>query len=123
MGITAVINSSVNSSALNTAAAAKPVNTQPEINTANNNQDDGTTANNNQPGEQEIKKVTDELNDFMESINTDIKFVLHNKTDELMIQVEDSKTHRVLKEFPPHELLDRIAKIRDCIGAFLDEQA
>ena|GEM_PF-1144338 len=86
-------------------------------------QQSDTTDQKKQPNESELIKVTDELNNFMESMNTDIKFVLHTRTNELMIQVQDSKTHKILKECPSHELLDVVAKMRDYVGALLDKKA
>ena len=66
--------------------------------------------------------MTAEMNKFMQLLNADIKFVLHEKTKTLMVQVVDSKDHKVLKEFPPHELLDTKAKIKDYIGLILDKR-
>lgn len=131
MGITSV-NSNINSSVASTAAV-KPVQTQSDITVKNestidsvkgadNKQNTGTTADQNQPSENEVKNITEELNNFMQSMNTDIKFELHTKTNTLMIQVVDNESHKVLKEVPSHELLDMVAKIRDCIGAFLDKK-
>jgi len=125
---------SVTSSVASTAVVAKPVDTQPEstaksasaislVKSVDNQQNTGTTADKNQPSENQCKKVTEELNNFMQSMNTDIKFVFHNRTDTLMIQVEDGKTHRVLKEFPAHELLDMVAKMKDDVGALVDQKA
>jgi flagellar protein FlaG len=72
---------------------------------------------------EDIENITDGLNDFMQSINTDIKFVLHQKTDTLMVQVVDMEKHKVLREAPPKELLDVLARIRDFVGALLDKKA
>lgn len=71
---------------------------------------------------EDVQKIADGLNDFMASINTDIKFVLHQKMKELMVQVVDTKTHKVLREAPPKELLDTLARIRDFVGALLDKK-
>lgn len=87
---------------------------------------DNTTANNanttKQPSENELAKVTDEINNFMESMNTDIQFVLHTKTNELMVQVQEGKNRKVLKEFPAHELLDAVARMREYVGLLLDKK-
>lgn len=71
---------------------------------------------------EDIENITEGLNDFMQSINTDIKFVLHQKTDTLMVQVVDMEKHKVLREAPPKELLDVLARIRDFVGALLDKK-
>ncbi|MDU2063414.1 MAG: flagellar protein FlaG [Sporomusaceae bacterium] len=70
----------------------------------------------------DVEQIADGLNDFMESMNTNIRFVLHNKMQELMVQVVDNKTHKVLREAPPKELLDTIARIRDFVGSLLDKK-
>lgn len=70
----------------------------------------------------EMGQVTDELNKFMDKINTDLKFEIHEKTNRVMVQVVDSKDQRVIKEFPPHELLDTLAAISDYIGVLLDKK-
>lgn len=76
----------------------------------------------NQLNKTEVEEITEGLNDFMQSINTDIKFVLHQKTDVLMVQVVDMEKHKVLREAPPKELLDVLARIRDFVGALLDKK-
>ncbi|MBC2723828.1 flagellar protein FlaG [Desulfosporosinus sp.] len=70
----------------------------------------------------EIGQVTDGLNKFMETINTDLKFEIHEKTNRVIVQVVDSKDQRVIKEFPPHELLDTLAAISDYVGVLLDKK-
>jgi flagellar protein FlaG len=71
----------------------------------------------------EARKETQEMNKFMKLLNADIRFVLHEKTNTLIVQVVDSKDDTVLKEFPPHEFLDTKAKIREYVGVLLDRHA
>jgi flagellar protein FlaG len=89
----------------------------------NNEQATNKDENKDQLGKKNVEEITDGLNDFMQSINTDLRFVLHRKTDQLMVQVVDIKTNKVLREAPPKEILDTLAKIRDLVGALLDEKA
>lgn len=79
------------------------------------------------PKEKEVSKediaaITDNLNSFMEELSADIRFKVHDKTGTLMVQVFDPKNDRVLREFPPHELLDTVAKISDYVGSLLDKR-
>lgn len=90
---------------------------------ANNEQAANRDENKDRLSKKNVEEITDGLNDFMQSINTDLRFVLHQKTDQLMVQVVDLKTNKVLREAPPKELLDTLAKIRDLVGAFLDKKA
>jgi flagellar protein FlaG len=59
----------------------------------------------------------------MEALNADLQFVLHEKTNRMMVKIVDIKTQKVLKEFPPHELLDTLAAISEYVGALLDKKA
>lgn len=71
---------------------------------------------------EELQNVAADLTKFMQSINTEISFTIHEKTGRMMVQVKDSKG-AVVKEFPSHELLDTIAAISEHIGALLDKKA
>ncbi|MDT8903914.1 flagellar protein FlaG [Anaeroselena agilis] len=74
------------------------------------------------PTPEEMENVTDAMNKFMESLNADLQFAIHEKTNRMMVRVVDVKTHKVLKEFPPHELLDTLAAISEYVGALLDKK-
>lgn len=130
LGITSVNSNSIAAS----EAVVKPVNTRSDITVKNdsttigvkdvdNKTNTGTTADENQLSENELDNITEKLNNFMQSLNTNIQFELHTETMTLMIQAVDNKTHEVIKEFPSHELLDMVARIKDCIGVFLDKKA
>lgn len=71
----------------------------------------------------ELSELTSEMNKFLELVNSDIQFVLHEKTQRLIVRVVDVRENKVLKEFPPHEMLDTLAKIRDYVGLLLDKKA
>lgn len=75
-----------------------------------------------QVDERDLQQITDQLNDFMQSLNTSIHFELHRETETLMVQVEDSQTHKIIKEVPSSELLDMVAKLKESIGAFVDKK-
>lgn len=133
MDITHVNNSSIASTAVvakgntpsDSSITVKNESTTSAVENTDNKQNTGSTADTIQPSESELKKSTEELNDFMQSMNTDIKFVLHTKTNTLMIQIEDVKNHKILKECPPHELLDmaaRLQDLRDYIGTIVDKK-
>ncbi len=70
----------------------------------------------------DMEKMTNEMTKFMESLNTDIQFTLHEGTGRLIVKVIDKQTDKVLKEFPPHQLLDTMAAISKYIGGLLDKK-
>lgn len=94
---------------------------QPELITDEANKQPGTKA--QTMSEQDIVKPTEDLNKIMQLVNADLKFEIHERTQRLMVRLVDTKTDKVLKEFPPHELLDTIASIREYIGILLDKKA
>lgn len=71
----------------------------------------------------EAEQVTDKMNKLMQLMNTDLQFSLHEKTKRLIVQMVDKRDGTVLKEFPPHELLDTIANIQEYVGMLLDKKA
>ncbi|MCX7780195.1 MAG: flagellar protein FlaG [Negativicutes bacterium] len=72
---------------------------------------------------EDLLPITKELSKFMAYLNADIQFELHDKTQQLMVRVVDTKENKVLREFPPKELLDTIANIREYVGVLLDKKA
>lgn len=70
----------------------------------------------------DLKIMTEEMNKFMQLMNADIQFTMHEKTQQLMVQVVDTKQQKVLREFPSHEFLDTMSKIRDYVGMILDKK-
>lgn len=85
-------------------------------------QQGSATGKQKQLNKEDFDKITKDMNKFLEDLNVNIQFKLHEKTQTLMVQVVDVQTQDVIKEFPPHEMLDIMAKIRDYIGALLDKK-
>jgi len=78
---------------------------------------------NDQVNRDDAKQVTEQMNKLMELMNTDLQFSLHEKTNRLIVQMVDRRDGTVLKEFPPHELLDTLANIQEYVGILLDKKA
>lgn len=73
--------------------------------------------------EKELEKISKEMSKFMQLINSDIQFQVHSETKKLIVQVVDTRDGTVIKEFPPHEMLDTMAKIKEYVGILLDKKA
>lgn len=73
--------------------------------------------------DEDARQIADELNNFMQYLNTDIRFTLNDKLKQLVVQVVDTRDNTILKQFPPQELLDTMVNIREYIGALLDKKA
>ena len=74
------------------------------------------------PTAEELKTMSYAMNRFVEMLTSDLKFEVHDKTHELMVKFVNTKTGEVLKEYPPKEYLDMIARIRDYVGMMIDKK-
>lgn len=69
-----------------------------------------------------VTQMTEALNKFFHAMDANIRFKVHEKTDQLMVQIIDQANDKVLKEFPSGEFLDTLASIRDYVGILLDKK-
>ncbi|AET70301.1 flagellar protein FlaG [Desulfosporosinus orientis DSM 765] len=74
------------------------------------------------PALEDVSQMTEAMNKFVQAINTNIRFKVHEKSNQLMVQVIDLANNTVLKEFPSEEFLDTVAAIRDYVGILLDKK-
>jgi flagellar protein FlaG len=63
----------------------------------------------------------EEANAHMQLVNQGLRFQVHEGTSQLLVQVVDRISGEVLRELPPHEFLDLVVRMREMVGAFLDE--
>lgn len=67
-----------------------------------------------------LKKAVDTINKKMS--NSVAQFGIHDATNRVTIKIVDRETKKVLKEFPPEETLDMIAKVWELAGIMVDEK-
>ena len=80
---------------------------------------------NPQPGSPEaqqaqIKKAVEDIN--RRANNSEAIFGVHEQTNRVTIKIVDKQTKEVIREFPPEETLDMIAKIWEMAGLMVDEK-
>ena len=73
--------------------------------------------------EETVSYMMQELNELMSKINCNLQFQYHKDVNMMSVRMLDKKTHEVIKEVPPEEMLDQMAKAREWLGAFLDKNA
>ncbi len=71
---------------------------------------------------EDLEKTLDELNDVLEVVTKDLRFELHQPTDNLMVHIINRESQEILKTMPPEEMLDIAARIRTMIGIIIDEK-
>lgn len=68
----------------------------------------------------QLKKAVNDLNKQMK--NSEVIFGIHDKTNRVTIKIIDKTTKEVIKEYPPEETLDMIAKVWEIAGILVDEK-
>lgn len=70
----------------------------------------------------EIKKTADELNKEFLTFDRKLDISVHEKTKQVMVKIVDTSTDKIIREIPPEEVLDTIAKRKELLGIMVDEQ-
>mgnify|MGYP002673495528 CR=1 FL=1 len=68
----------------------------------------------------QLKSAVNEINRQMK--NSEAIFGIHEKTNRVTIKIIDKSTKEVLKEYPPEQTLDMIAKVWEIAGILVDEK-
>jgi flagellar protein FlaG len=74
-----------------------------------------------QADNEKVKKAISEMAKNVRS-NAEAVFGIHDKTNRVTIKMVDKDTKKVIKEFPPEETLDMIAKVWEIAGIMVDEK-
>ncbi|WP_034445589.1 flagellar protein FlaG [Butyrivibrio sp. AE2032] len=70
---------------------------------------------------EKVRKAISEMSKNVKS-NAEAVFGIHEKTNRVTIKMVDKDTKKVIKEFPPDETLDMIAKVWEIAGIMVDEK-
>lgn len=68
----------------------------------------------------QLKSAVSDLNKQMK--NSEAIFGIHDKTNRVTIKIVDKTTKEVIKEYPPEQTLDMIAKVWEIAGILVDEK-
>lgn len=75
---------------------------------------------NPQAQNEQIKKAVEDIN--KKAKNSTAVFGIHEETNRVTIKIVDKQTKEVIKEFPPEQTLDMIAKVWEMAGLMVDEK-
>ncbi len=73
--------------------------------------------------EQKLEKVAKAMENFIRSIQRDLKIKVHKETGRLMVQVISAEDGKVVREIPPEELLNLAAKMEEMVGILFETEA
>jgi|GEM_PF-737886 len=72
------------------------------------------------PLEINIEKEEEQKN--FELIDMHFRFKVHKPTNEIIVQIIDSQTGEVIKEFPPEKILNMISEFLKMAGLIIDQK-
>ncbi|MCI8280993.1 MAG: flagellar protein FlaG [Lachnospiraceae bacterium] len=67
-----------------------------------------------------VRRAVEQINRM--SKHSEAIFGIHDETNRVTIKIVDKETKEVLKEIPPEETLDMIAKVWELAGLMMDER-
>lgn len=70
---------------------------------------------------EKAKKMTETLNKFLETSNTQLRFKFHDELKEYYVTVVNSKDE-VIREIPSKKLMDIFAAMQDFLGILVDRK-
>ncbi|MFA5535996.1 MAG: flagellar protein FlaG [Bacillota bacterium] len=72
--------------------------------------------------EKETINAIEQANHAFEGVFTQFEFSIHEKTREIMVKVIDRESGEVIREIPPEQVLDLVAKLWELAGILVDER-
>ncbi len=73
--------------------------------------------------EESVSQMTEAFNKLMSKINCNLEFSYNKEVDLFNVKMIDKETKKVIKEFPPEEMIENMIKSKEWLGAFIDKMA
>lgn len=83
---------------------------------------DKENKNDGEVSKKDVKLITEKLNDFIDPIIRNIKFVYHEDLHEYYVTIVDPNTDEVIREIPPKKILDMYYAMAEYMGLLVDEK-
>lgn len=104
----------IEQSAVTAQATVQDFSLNPDSGSAPNGTEERTVS------DKQLKKAVNDLNKQL--TNSEAIFGIHEKTNRVTIKIVDKSTKEVIKEYPPEQTLDMIAKVWEIAGILVDEK-
>jgi len=66
------------------------------------------------------ERVVEALQKYLNSMNVNLQFKVHKGTRTVVVSVVNADTGEVIRQIPPEQMLDAIAKLDELVGTLLD---
>jgi flagellar protein FlaG len=74
--------------------------------------------------EQEVRDAVEKMNEVAGAISMNIRYRIHERSERMQVQIYDvNDTDKVIRELPPTEMLNVLARTREAVGFILDINA
>ncbi|MCT8140156.1 flagellar protein FlaG [Anaerobacillus sp. CMMVII] len=70
----------------------------------------------------DLEKNIENVNKFLETSFTSLKFQVHEDLDRIFVEIVDQITQEVVREIPPKEFLDMISSMLEHVGLIVDKR-
>lgn len=71
---------------------------------------------------EDVKLAVKNLNNFLEPVMTNLKFVFHEDLKDYYVTIVDPVTNEIVKEIPPKKMLDMYVAMAEYMGLLVDEK-
>ena len=71
---------------------------------------------------EEIEDITEDLNEYMNDLQTNLRFSMYKKLDhQVVVQIKNKATDELIKQIPSEELLELRVKMEELSGLIFDQ--
>jgi flagellar protein FlaG len=71
----------------------------------------------------QARKLMAEVQDYLDNLNIQLSFDVHEKTGEMVVQVLDRESGELIRQLPPENLLDLKDKLNELRGVLFHQRA
>ncbi|MDH7479089.1 MAG: flagellar protein FlaG [Syntrophomonadaceae bacterium] len=72
----------------------------------------------------ELKLAVEALNKALEAFKpTQLRFVTFEDSEQIQVQIIDQESGKIIREIPPEEIIEAMARFREFVGWLLDKKA
>ena len=76
-----------------------------------------------QASQPEIERVARSMDQYIKSMERDLEIQVHKGTGNIMVKVISRENGKVIREFPPEELLNLAARMERMVGGLVNRNA
>nr|WP_104741209.1 FlaG family protein [Helicobacter suis] len=74
------------------------------------------------PKEQDLQKLSKELNEEMRRIRSDLTFSYNEEIRSLVVTIKDSNGGKIIRQIPSQEVIKLAEKMHDIVGIIFDKK-